>query len=146
MFTTIVETVRAEPRPGLLSAADLAAYRPIARDALCRPFRAYVICVPPPPSSGVALLQLLAMAETATAAPVLAEGETSADAWTMFAQLQRLMYADRDRYVADPAFVGVPVAGLLDEGYVASRAALAPGLVVVGRDQAVDVGLAIFID
>jgi gamma-glutamyltranspeptidase / glutathione hydrolase len=38
------------------------------------------------------------------------------------------MYADRDRYVADPAFVGVPVAGLLDPDYVAARAALAPGL------------------
>ena len=124
----IVAAVRAEPRPGSLSATDLAEYRPIARDALCRPFRVYVVCIPPPPSSGVALLQLLAMAETPTAAPVLAGGETSADAWTMFAQLQRLMYADRDRYVADPAFVGVPVAGLLDPGYVAGRAALAPGL------------------
>ncbi|MGV3579961.1 gamma-glutamyltransferase family protein [Brevundimonas sp.] len=124
----ILEAVRAEPRPGSLSASDLAGYRPIARDALCRPFRVYVVCIPPPPSSGVALLQLLAMAETPTAASVLAEGETSADAWTMFAQLQRLMYADRDRYVADPAFVGVPVAGLLDPDYVAERAALAPGL------------------
>jgi gamma-glutamyltranspeptidase/glutathione hydrolase len=124
----IVETVRAEPRPGALSAADLAGYRPIVRDALCRPFRVYVICIPPPPSSGVALLQFLAMADTPAAAAVLAEGETSADAWTLFAQLQRLMYADRDRYVADPAFVGVPVAGLLDPDYAAERAALAPGL------------------
>ena len=124
----IIAAVHAEPRPGSLSAADLAAYRPIAREALCRPFRVYVICIPPPPSSGVSLLQLLAMAESPTAARVLAEGETSADAWAMFGQLQRLMYADRDRYVADPAFVGVPVAGLLDPDYVAARAALAPGL------------------
>ncbi len=124
----IVEAVHAEPRPGTLSVSDLAGYRPIARDALCRPFRVYVVCIPPPPSSGVALLQLLAMAETPTAAPVLAQGEASADAWTMFAQLQRLMYADRDRYVADPAFVGVPVAGLLDTDYVSRRAALGPGL------------------
>jgi gamma-glutamyltranspeptidase/glutathione hydrolase len=124
----IVQAVRAEPRPGALTGADLAAYRPIKRDALCRPFRVYVVCVPPPPSSGVALLQLLAMAETPTIAPLLAQGETSAEAWVAFAQIQRLMYADRDRYVGDPAFVGVPVAGLLDEDYVAARAALAPGL------------------
>lgn len=124
----IVETVRAEPRPGTLSHADLAAYRPIKRDALCRPFRVYIVCVPPPPSSGVAVLQLLAMAEAPAVAPALAQGETSAEAWIAFAQIQRLMYADRDRYVGDPAFVGVPVAGLLDEDYVVSRAALAPGL------------------
>jgi gamma-glutamyltranspeptidase/glutathione hydrolase len=124
----IVEAVHAGPRPGALSAADLAGYRPIEREALCRPFRIYVICIPPPPSSGVSLLQLLAMAETPAAAADLAEGETSPAAWVMFAQLQRLMYADRDRYVGDPAFVGVPVAGLLDPGYVAGRATLAPDL------------------
>ena len=124
----IVDTVHEAPRPGSLTTADLATYRPIAREALCRPFRIYVVCIPPPPSSGVSLLQLLAMAETPGAAQALAEGETSPEAWTMFAQLQRLMYADRDRYVGDPAFVGVPVAGLLDPDYVASRAALAPGL------------------
>lgn len=124
----IVDAVQVEPRPGALSMEDLAAYRPIAREALCRPFRVYVVCVPPPPSSGAALLQLLAMAETPVASAALAEGENSPAAWTMFAQLQRLMYADRDRYIGDPAFVGVPVAGLLDPGYVAERAALAPGL------------------
>jgi len=124
----IVDTVQAEPRPGALSAADLAAYRPIRREALCRPFRVYVVCVPPPPSSGVALLQLLAMAETPPISADLNQGETSPEAWIAFAQIQRLMYADRDRYVGDPAFVGVPVAGLLDEGYVAERAALAGGL------------------
>jgi gamma-glutamyltranspeptidase/glutathione hydrolase len=34
------------------------------------------------------------------------------------------MYADRDRYVGDPAFVSVPVEGLLDPAYVAQRAKL----------------------
>lgn len=121
----IVETVAAQPRPGGLTTADLAGYAPVERGALCRPYRVYVVCVPPPPSSGVALLQLLAMAEQT---PAITEGPDSAAAWAAFAQLQRLMYADRDRYVADPAFVGVPVEGLLDPGYVAERAALAPGL------------------
>ena len=122
----IAATVAEQPRPGLLTADDIAAYQAIERGALCRPYRVvWIVCVPPPPSSGVAVLQLLAMAETT---PAIAEGPDSADAWTAFAQLQRLMYADRDRYVADPGFVGVPVQGLLDPGYVAGRAALAPGL------------------
>ncbi|MGV9007821.1 MAG: gamma-glutamyltransferase family protein [Brevundimonas sp.] len=121
----IAATVAESPRPGGLTTADIAAYRPIERGALCRPYRVYVLCVPPPPSSGVALLQLLAMAERT---PDIDRGPDSAAAWTAFAQLQRLMYADRNRYVGDPAFVGVPVAGLLDPDYVAGRAALAPGL------------------
>jgi gamma-glutamyltranspeptidase/glutathione hydrolase len=121
----IAATVAAEPRPGALTVQDIAAYEPIERGALCRPYRIYVICVPPPPSSGVAVLQLLAMAEQT---PDILGGPDSVEAWTTFAQLQRLMYADRDRYVGDPGFVRVPVQGLLDPGYTAARAALAPGL------------------
>ena len=122
----IVSTVAEGPRPGALSEADLAGYDALERGALCRPYRIYVVCVPPPPSSGVAILQLLAMAEHT---PDIVEGPDSADAWVAFAQLQRLMYADRDRYVGDPAFTGVPVQGLLDPNYVAARAAQAPTLV-----------------
>ena len=40
------------------------------------------------------------------------------------APAERLMYADRDRYVADPAFVKVPVDGLLDPAYLDERARL----------------------
>ncbi|WP_373257017.1 gamma-glutamyltransferase family protein [Brevundimonas sp.] len=121
----IAATLAEGPRPGALTTADIAAYQPIERGALCRPYRVYVVCVPPPPSSGVAILQLLAMAERT---PAIDGGAEDADAWVAFAQLQRVMYADRDRYVGDPAFVGVPVQGLLDDGYVAERASLAVGL------------------
>ena len=119
----IAAAVREGPRPGGLTEADIAGYRPLRRDALCRPYQAYVVCVPPPPSSGVALLQFLAMAE---ATPDLDKGAKRPEAWVAFGRLQRLMYADRDRYIGDNDFVGVPIAGLLDPDYVASRAALAP--------------------
>jgi len=119
----IAAVVREGPRPGGLTEADIAGYRPLRREALCRPYQAYVICVPPPPSSGVALLQFLAMAEET---PDLDKGARSPEAWVAFGRLQRLMYADRDRYIGDNDFVGVPIAGLLDPDYVASRAALAP--------------------
>ncbi|WP_374385576.1 gamma-glutamyltransferase family protein [Brevundimonas sp.] len=129
----VAATVAEGPRPGGLTQADIAAYRPLRRDALCRPYRVYVVCVPPPPSSGVAVLQFLAMAERT---PDLDKGADSPEAWVAFGRLQRLMYADRDRYVGDADFVGVPVAGLLDPDYVAGRAALAPqvnGPVEAGR-------------
>jgi gamma-glutamyltranspeptidase / glutathione hydrolase len=53
-----------------------------------------------------------------------ARGPADPQAWYLFAEASRLMYADRDRWVGDPAFVRVPVEGLLDPAYVASRAAL----------------------
>lgn len=121
----IAGAVAEGPRPGALTEADIAAYRPLRRDAICRPYRIYVVCVPPPPSSGLSLLQFLGMAEQT---PDIAKGADSPEAWVAFGRLQRLMYADRDRYVGDADFVGVPIAGLLDPDYMASRAALAPGL------------------
>jgi gamma-glutamyltranspeptidase/glutathione hydrolase len=117
----IVARTNAEPRPGTLTVADLAAYRPLDKDALCRPYRLYVVCVPPPPSSGVSLLQLLAILERTDIAD---RGPADPQAWFLFAEASRIMYADRDRHVADPAFVAVPIEGLLDPAYVEGRAAL----------------------
>lgn len=117
----IVARTRAAPLGGSMTLADLARYRPVRRDALCRPYRQYLICVPPPPSSGVGLLQLMALLERTD---IASRGPDDPQAWFLFAEASRLMYADRDRYVGDPAFADVPVEGLLDPGYVAGRAAL----------------------
>ncbi|WP_312064783.1 gamma-glutamyltransferase, partial [Brevundimonas sp.] len=119
----IAAAVAEGPRPGGLTTADIAAYRPVVREAVCGPYKIYVVCVPPPPSSGASILQLLAMGETT---PDLDKGAQSPEAWAAFGQLQRLMYADRDRYFGDPAFVSVPVAGLLDPAYAAERAPRCP--------------------
>jgi gamma-glutamyltranspeptidase/glutathione hydrolase len=117
----IVERTHDEPRPGTMTTADLAAYQPREVQPLCRPYRVYVVCVPPPPSSGVSLLQLLELLEQTD---IAARRPEDPQAWFLFAEASRLMYADRDRYVADPAFVAVPTEGLLDPRYVAARAAL----------------------
>lgn len=109
------------PLEGRMTMADLAAYKPVKREALCNPYRVYRVCVPPPPSSGVGLLQLLAMLEQTDIAE---RGRDDAQAWFLFAEASRLMYADRDQYVGDPAFASVPVSGLLEPAYVESRVAL----------------------
>lgn len=106
---------------GTLSPADFAAYRPHEAPALCRPYRIYVVCTDNPASSGVSLLQALGMLEHTD---INRRGPTDPVAWVQIAEAERLMYADRDRYVGDPAFVTVPVAGLLDRAYVAARARL----------------------
>ena len=51
-------------------------------------------------------------------------GPNSPAAWHLIAESERLAYADRDKYLADPDFVRVPVAGLTDPAYLASRSAL----------------------
>ena len=119
----IAAAVAEGPRPGGLTVADIAAYRPVRRDPLCRTYRVHIVCVPPPPSSGVAVLQFLAMAEHT---PDIARGPTDPASWVAFGRLQRLMYADRDRYVGDTDFVGAPIQGMLDPTYAAERAALVP--------------------
>ena len=115
----IVARTRAGPLGGSMTSADLAAYRPIKRDAVCGTYRIYLLCSPPPPSSGVSLIQLMMMLEHTD---IAARGPNDPQSWFLFAEASRLMYADRDQYVADPAFVRVPVAGMIDPAYVASRA------------------------
>jgi gamma-glutamyltranspeptidase/glutathione hydrolase len=117
----IVARTRAAPLGGTMTLEDLAAYRPVEREPLCRTWRVYLLCVPPPPSSGVALLQLMLILERTD---VAARGPGDPQAWFLFAQASRIMYADRDLYVGDPDFADVPVEGLLDPVYVAQRAAL----------------------
>ena len=115
----IIARTHAAPLGGSMTMADLAAYRPARREALCRPVRAYTMCVPPPPSSGVGLIQLMKLLEHSD---IASRGPNDPQAWYLFAEASRIMYADRDRYVGDVPTV--PVAGLLDPAYVASRAKL----------------------
>src|ERR1700730_5393711 len=114
----IVATTHLAPFPGTMTLKDLSSYRPTWAAPLCRPYRGYSVCVPPPPSSGVCLLEMLAILDQTDIA-----GRRPADpqAWFLFAQASRLIYADRDRYVADPHFVPVPVERLLDPAYVRLR-------------------------
>ena len=123
--TRIIERTHADPLPGTLVQSDFDAYQPRVNEPLCGPYLAYVICVPPPPSSGVSLLQVLAILGHTDIAELSPQDP---DAWFLFAEASRLMYADRNEYVADPAFVDVPVAGLLDPAYVESRASTILGV------------------
>ena len=109
--------------PGTMTLADLKAYRPKVSEAVCRPYRIYVVCVPPAPSGGPAVLMGLGILANTD---IAAHGPDTVQGWYLFSQASRLMYADRDRYFGDPDFVDVPVQGLLDPAYLKARAALIP--------------------
>ena len=49
------------PLPGTMTLKDLSCYRAESDEPLCRPYRGYSVCVPPPPSSGVSLLEMLSI-------------------------------------------------------------------------------------
>ncbi|NNC72341.1 MAG: gamma-glutamyltransferase family protein [Sphingomonadaceae bacterium] len=115
----IVARTQAGPLGGAMTLADLAAYRPVVREPVCRPYRVYLVCAPPPPSSGAAFLQLLGLLERTDIAK---RGPSDPQAWFLFAEASRLMYADRDAYFGDVPTV--PIEGLLDSGYLDSRIAL----------------------
>jgi gamma-glutamyltranspeptidase/glutathione hydrolase len=118
----IVAAVAALPSPGDLTEQDLAGYRAVEREAVCGGYRAHRICgMPPPSSGGIAVLEILGVLEHF---PMGRLRPASSAAVHLFAEAGRLAYADRDYYVGDPDFVPVPMAGLVDQGYLRERAML----------------------
>jgi gamma-glutamyltranspeptidase/glutathione hydrolase len=117
----IVARTHAAPLAGTMTMADLANYRPIVREPVCGHFSIYRLCAPPPPASGVGLIELMQILDNTD---IARRSPSDPQAWYLFAEASRLMYADRDRYIADPAFVKVPTAGLIDPSYDAARAKL----------------------
>ncbi|MDQ8035883.1 MAG: gamma-glutamyltransferase [Pedobacter sp.] len=97
---------------------DWSRYKAIVSDALCQPYRKLQVCTAPPPSGGWTVLQTLA---------ILDQFPPENDAVLRLHRLleaERLSFADRQRYSADPAFVLVPLKGLLEKSYIESRQGL----------------------
>ena len=116
----MVRAVRSQK--GDLTEADVRGYRAVEREPLCGTYRIWRICSMGPPSSGgVGVLQILGILERVPFAQAPAQ---SAQAVHYFSEAGRLAYADRARYLGDPAFTPVPVAKLLSPGYLDKRARL----------------------
>src|SRR6185295_15595310 len=103
---------------GVMTLDDLAAYRVEPRTPLEGRYRGRrVISFPPPSSGGIVLLQTLAMLERFDLA---ASGPGSSLTIHRIVEAERRAFADRSRWMGDPAFVAVPIRGLLDPRYVAA--------------------------
>ncbi|MCP5412386.1 MAG: gamma-glutamyltransferase [Alphaproteobacteria bacterium] len=119
----IVDAVQHAPRnQGGMTLKDLADYRAKERPPVCGPYRQWRLCSMGPPSSGgIAIVQILGMLQHFPESDL--QPGTLSEAH-LFTQASRLAYADRAKYLADTDFVQVPVKGLLDQDYIAGRAAL----------------------
>ena len=120
----MVVAARTAPNaPGDLALSDLTAYTVKERPPVCVTYRTYRLCgMGPPSSGGIAVAQILKLVERFDL------GRTPADAMNVQAlhlvtEAERLAFADRNRYLADPDFVPVP-SGLLDPTYLSARSTL----------------------
>lgn len=139
----IAAEVAAEtPRVGAMTVADIAAYQAKERPEVCGTYRAYRICGMGPPSSGATTVY--AILKQLERFDLHALGPQSPTFWHLFAESQRLAYADRERYLGDSDFVSVPIRGLTDPAYLAGRSALIdPGSTLPSVSAGVVQGLAI---
>lgn len=120
----VVAAVKDAPNAaGDLALDDLAAYQVVERAPLCTDYRAHRVCgMAPPSSGGLAVAQTLELIEPFDIGSAPDDAMRSS-ALHVITEAERLAYADRGRYLADPAFVPVP-AGLMDPAYLSARSAL----------------------
>ena len=118
----IAAMVQQSPRAGTLSVEDIAAYKAVKHEALCQLYRNTQICGAPPPSSWVAVGMIMGILENGPQPS--AGGADDPINWAVLAQAQQLAYADRDRFIADPNFIDMPIRGMMHKDYLTKRASL----------------------
>jgi len=105
-----------------MTVKDLENYKAVARQPVCSFYRKWLVCgMGPPSSGGITVQQILGLLQGIDLAGLEPNG---AEAVHLIAEASRLAFADRNRYIADPGFVQVPVNRLIDPGYLGARAKL----------------------
>ncbi len=100
---------------GVLAQVDLQDYEVKWSDPVTFKYRGYdLYSLPPPSSGGVHLGELLGIMEQLDVAKL---GYHSPQVLHYAIEAMRRVYADRATYMGDPAFVSVPVQGLLSKEY-----------------------------
>jgi gamma-glutamyltranspeptidase/glutathione hydrolase len=106
---------------GLLSAEDLREFSSEWVELISTSYRDWTVYELPPNGQGIGALQMLNIMENFG---LPAMDPLGADAYHLKIEAQKLAFQDLRRYVADPRFHDVPVAGLLSKDYAKQRAAL----------------------
>lgn len=112
---------QAPKNPVPMTEADIAGYQARPRKPVCGRYRVYSVCgMGPASAGGITVLQILGMVERF---PLGQWGKDDVRSWHVIGEAMRLAYADRDTWLGDPAFVSVPIAGLIDPAYLKQRSA-----------------------
>jgi len=106
---------------GIFTLADLKAYQPVIRTPIRGTYRGFdIVSMPQPSSGGVVLLEILNILE---GFPMSDMKQGSAASLHVMIEAMKRAYADRARYLGDPAFVDAPTQLLIDKDYAARQRA-----------------------
>src|SRR5436305_2020575 len=104
---------------GMMTLDDLKSYQPVIRTPMRGSYRGYdIVSMPQPSSGGVVLLETLNILE-GFAMREMAQG--SAPSLHLMIEAMKRAYADRARYLGDPAYVNAPIATLIAKDYAAKQ-------------------------
>lgn len=102
---------------GLITKADLAAYKPAVRTAVRGTYRGHeIISMSPPSSGGTHVVEILNILEGFNMTRL---GYQTPESLHVMAEAMKRAFADRAKYMADTDFVKVPIAGLISKEYAA---------------------------
>ena len=106
---------------GIMTSDDLKSYQPVIRAPMRGTYRGYdIVSMPQPSSGGVVLLETLNILE---GFPMSDMKQGSAASLHVMIEAMKRAYADRARYLGDPAFVNAPIATLIAKDYAARQRA-----------------------
>jgi gamma-glutamyltranspeptidase/glutathione hydrolase len=122
-----------EANGGLFTKDDLADYRVNVTEPLRGSYRDLAVSVAGPPAGGLTLLQMLNFLE---GYDLGAQGWPSTESARLLVEAMAWAFADRERHIADPRFVDIPMGALADKQYAAkAREAVAAGAKVHDRSD-----------
>jgi gamma-glutamyltranspeptidase/glutathione hydrolase len=110
-----------EKNGGFISLADLAVQKSDWVEPISTDYRGYTVYEIPPNGQGLTALLTLNILEGFDLAALSAQPDRY---YHTLIEATKLAFADRNRYIADPAFSKVPVVELLSKDYAAKRRAL----------------------
>ncbi|TMJ24450.1 MAG: gamma-glutamyltransferase [Alphaproteobacteria bacterium] len=120
---------------GIITADDLKSYQPTIRSPVHGTYRGYdIVSMPLPSSGGTVLLETLNILE---GFPLAEMKQGSVASLHLLIEAMKRAYADRARYLGDPAFINAPISALLAKDYAAKqRASIDPERATPAADMA----------